>query len=139
MAQFIPCINFADRGREQLEFYKSVFGGEVEMQLVKDSGMAAQMPAEWGERIMHASLVSDAFRLMGSDIISDQPGLDRGNGYAIAIACDDTDQLNGYFTKLSDGGEVVFAPAKSEWGSTFGQCTDRFGVQWMLDDSALSN
>jgi uncharacterized glyoxalase superfamily protein PhnB len=36
MAQFIPYINFADRGQEQLDFYKSVFGGDYSVTLVKE-------------------------------------------------------------------------------------------------------
>jgi PhnB protein len=94
------------------------------------------MNPEWSERIMHADFKSDQLRLLGSDIISDQAGLDRGNGYSIAIGCDNSNQLKEYYEKLvEDGGKAMFAPADSEWGSTFAQCVDKFGVQWMLEDS----
>ena len=133
MAQLIPYINFADKGTEAIAFYKSVFGGDADVTLVKDSAMAAQMPTEWGERIMHLDFKAGDIHFMGSDLISDQAGLERGNGYNIAVACDSVEQLREYFGKLSADGSVVFEPSDAGWGDMFGQCIDGFGVQWMLN------
>lgn len=133
MAEVVAYINFADRGKEQLEFYKGVFGGSYETTLVKDNPAAGQMNPEWGKRIMHADFKSGGIHLLGSDIISDQAGLERGNGYSLTILCDSEEQLKGYYAKLVDGGKEVWAPRVSEWGDIFGQCTDKFGVQWMLN------
>lgn len=133
MAQLVPYINFADRGKEQLEFYQSVFGGKADVTLLKDSPSASQMPSEWGERIFHADFKAGDIRIFGSDIISDQQGLERGNGYSIAIVCDSDEQLREYYGKLVEGGTEVWAPAESEWGDVFGQCVDKFGVQWMMN------
>lgn len=133
MAQIVPYINFADRGREAIEFYKSVFGGNAEVQLVKDSPGAAQMPKEWGDRIMHLAFTAGDIHFYGSDIISDQAGRVVGNVHSLVINCDSEDQLRDWFTKLSDGGEVVWEPRNSEWGSIYGQCVDKFGIQWMLN------
>ncbi len=134
MATVLPYINFADKGREAIEFYKAIFGGDAEVQLVKDSPMADKMPAEWGERIMHLDFKGDNnIHFLGSDVISDQPGLERGNGYQITIECDSTEQLHGFYDKLVVGGTESFPPVDSEWNSVFAQLTDKFGVQWMLD------
>jgi PhnB protein len=133
MANIVAYINFADRGREQLDFYKSVFGGDYKLTLVKDSQMASQMNPEWAERIMHADFTAGDLHLMGSDIISDQAGLERGNGYSLALMCESVDQVKDYFAKLAEGGKEVWAPTDSEWGGVFGQCVDKYGVQWMLE------
>jgi PhnB protein len=133
MAKVVPYINFADRGREAIEFYKGVFGGDAEVQLVKDSPSAGQMPKEWGERIFHLEFKSGDIRFLGSDIISDQAGKVAGNVYSLVIECDSAEQLKEYFSKLSEGGKVVWEPRDSEWGSVFGQCVDKFDVQWMLN------
>ena len=135
MAKLVAYINFADRGKEQLEFYKGIFGGDYTATFVKDSPTAGQMPPEWGERIFHADFKAGDLRFLGSDIISDQAGLERGNGYSLAVMCDSADQLRDWFGKLSDGGKVVWEPRDSEWGSLFGQCVDKYGVAWMLDTS----
>jgi PhnB protein len=133
MANIVPYINFADRGREAVEFYKSVFGGDAEVILVKDSPSAANMPKEWGERIFHLDFKSGDINFYGSDVISDQAGKVPGNVYAIAINCDSAEQLKDYFKKLSDGGKTVWEPSDSEWGSIFGQCVDKFDITWMLN------
>ena len=133
MAQIVPYINFADQGRAAIEFYKSIFGGEADITLVKDSPSASKMPKEWGERIFHLDFKAGGIHFLGSDIISDQAGKVAGNVYSLAITCDDATQLKDYFSKLSDGGKVVWEPRDSEWGSLFGQCVDKFGIQWMLN------
>lgn len=133
MAQIVPYINFADQGREAIEFYKSVFGGEAEVQLVRDSRAASEMPPEWGDRIFHFAFNADGIHFYGSDIISDQAGKAVGNVYQLALNCDSAEQLQDWFKKLSDGGKIVWEPRDSEWGSLFGQCTDKFGITWMLN------
>lgn len=133
MANIVPYINFADQGREAIEFYKSVFGGDADVQLVRDSPNAAQMPAEWGERIFHLAFTAGDMHFYGSDIISDQAGKVVGNVHFLAINCDSAEQLKEWFGKLAEGGKVVWEPHDSEWGSLFGQVTDRFGVTWMLN------
>ncbi len=133
MATIVPYINFADKGREMLEFYQAAFGGDYTIQLVKESPMASQMNPEWGERIMHADFQSGDIHFLGSDIISDDAGLERGNGYSLTVECDSEDQLRGYYEKFVDGGQEMWAPALSEWGDIFGQCVDKYGVQWMFN------
>ena len=133
MANIVPYINFADQGREAIEFYKSVFGGDAEVQLVKDSPAAAGMPKEWGERIFHLAFTAGDIHFYGSDVISDQAGKVVGNVHSVAINCDSEQQLKDWFKKLSDGGKVVWDVRDSEWGSVFGQCVDKFGITWMLN------
>ncbi len=133
MATITPYINFADQGREAIEFYKSIFGGDAEINLVKDSAMAEQMPAEWGDRIMHLDFKAGDLRFMGSDIISDQAGKVAGNTYALTMQCDSAEQLKEYFAKLSDGGSIIMAPTDSSWGGIFAQCSDKYSVMWMLN------
>ncbi|MGH7237356.1 MAG: VOC family protein, partial [Candidatus Saccharimonadales bacterium] len=93
MAQIVPYINFADQGKEAIEFYKSVFGGDAKVQLVKNSPNAAQMPKEWSERIFHLAFTAGDIRFYGSDIMSDQAGKIVGNVHYLAINCDSAEQL----------------------------------------------
>lgn len=133
MASLVPYINFADKGREMLDFYKSVFGGEVKITLVKDGPNAAQMPPDWAERIFHADFKAPGIRILGSDIISDQAGRVAGNVYSLALTCDSEDEIRGLFDKLKEAGKVVWPLQEAEWGGLFGQVVDKFDIQWMLD------
>lgn len=133
MATISPYINFADRTREAFEFYKGVFGGDYEYQLVKQSPSAEQMPAEWAERVYHGAFTSGDINIMGSDVLSDQAGRVVGNVHSLVLECDDADEMRKFFDGLAEGGKVVWPIADSEWGSLYGQVTDKFGIQWMLN------
>jgi predicted 3-demethylubiquinone-9 3-methyltransferase (glyoxalase superfamily) len=54
-------------------------------------------------------------------------------GVSLWIECDDTDELQRLFDRLSDGG-TVFMPLDNYGFSTrFGWVGDRFGVTWQLN------
>jgi PhnB protein len=36
---------------------------------------------------------------------------------------------------LSAGGAVAMPLEKAPWGDTFGMCTDKFGINWMVNIS----
>jgi PhnB protein len=133
MANIVPYINFADKGREAIEFYKGVFGGDADVQLVKDSPAAAQMPAEWGDRILHLDFRSGDINFLGSDIISDQAGRVVGNVYSLAVNCDSEEQLRAYHASLSEGATATVPVNTAPWGDLYGECTDKYGIRWMLN------
>ena len=69
---------------------------------------------------------------MGAD---NPPGsaLTAGNNIAVSLSGDDDAALRGYWDKLSDGATVTVPLEKQMWGDVFGMCTDRFGIQWMVN------
>jgi PhnB protein len=58
---------------------------------------------------------------------------DRASGSVISLSGDDGDELRGYWEKLSAGGTVSMPLEKQTWGDEFGMCTDRFGVDWLVN------
>ena len=133
MATLNPYINFAGKTAEALEFYKGIFGGSTEIQLAKDAPNAGQTPPEKLDQVFHSALTTDHFTMMASDMMSDEAGRDVGNVLSLALMCDSADQIEGWFDKLADGGKVVWPVRDSEWGSLYGQVTDRYGITWMLN------
>ena len=127
-----PYISFSDNARQAMEFYRDVFGGELSLNTFGEMGGAA--PGD-ENKIMHAQLETPAgYTLMASDT---PPGMPRSEGSSISVSLsgDDADDLRGWFTKLSDGGSVTMPLEKQVWGDEFGMCTDRFGIQWMVNIS----
>ncbi|HEU5143770.1 MAG TPA: VOC family protein [Dermatophilaceae bacterium] len=125
-----PYISFKDNAREAMEFYKEVFGGELTMNTFGEYGQADTPHAD---QIMHANLETPSgFTLMAADT---PPGMTRteGDNIGISLSGDDADELRGYWEKLSDGGNVSVPLEKQMWGDEFGQCTDRFGIGWMVN------
>jgi PhnB protein len=126
-----PYISFLDNAREAIEFYQSVFGGELTLMTFADMPGVPVGPDE-GSKVMHAMLVAEnGITLMAADTPN---GMDHEpfNG-SISLSGDDEGTLRGYWDALVDGGTVGQPLEKAPWGDTFGMCVDRFGVHWMVN------
>lgn len=129
-----PYLNFRGDARAAMEFYKSAFGGALEIITYKDGGMSSGPDDE--NFVMHSQLDADPdLTLMASDT---PPGMDftPGNSVSISLSGNDEKALRGYWDKLSAGGTVAMPLEKAPWGDTFGMCTDRFGIQWLVNITA---
>lgn len=128
-----PYISFVDNAREAMTFYQGVFGGELHISTFGEFGQAGT-PVE--NLIMHAMLETPSgFTLMASDA---PPGMEFSSGSAISISLsgDDEAELRGYWAALIDGGTVTMPLEPQMWGDTFGMCSDRFGIAWMVNVTA---
>ncbi len=129
-SQLNPYLTFDGNAREAMEFYRSVFGGELRLNTFGESG--APDPAI-ADKIMHAMLSTDrGYLLMASDIA---PGMSFNPGDTItcSLSGDPGEGLEEVWEKLSDGGTVHMPFEKQMWGDMYGMCVDRFGVRWMVD------
>jgi PhnB protein len=125
-----PYVSYRDNAREALEFYKDVFGGNLSINTFGEYG---DPNAPEANNVMHGQLETDqGFILMASDT---PPGMDLnpGNNITISLSGDDEQELRGYWEKLSEGANVTMPLEKQMWGDVYGQCTDKFGVQWSVD------
>ena len=125
-----PYINFRDNAREAMEFYRSVLGGELDLNTFADF-QASDDPDE-RDKIMHGQLEADAGTLMGADTPA---GMDFAvpSGFAVSLSGDDEETLRGYWDGLSQGGTVTMPLERAEWGDHFGMLVDRFGITWMVN------
>jgi PhnB protein len=125
-----PYLSFKNNAREAMEFYRSVFGGNLNISNFGEGGMAGD-PTEAG-LVMHAQLDTPSnFTLMGSDTPA-RMGNPSPNG-SISLSGDDEAELRGYWDKLAPAGTVTFPLEKAPWGDTFGMLQDRYGVSWMVN------
>ena len=126
-----PYLSFRDNAREAMDFYESVFGGELTRSTFGEFG-ASEDPAEQ-DKVMHSMLVTDnGLTLMGADTPNSMDFSPGSNG-TISLSGEDETELRGYWEKLSDGGDVSMPLEKAPWGDTFGMCVDKFGVSWMVN------
>ncbi|ONI81149.1 hypothetical protein ALI144C_21645 [Actinosynnema sp. ALI-1.44] len=132
-SQANPCITFNGNARQALEFYREVFGGDLQVATVADFGSPDSAN---GDQVMHARLDTAAgYTLMAWDFPDDRPGhppYRPGNNVAVFLGGDD-DELRDYFEKLSVGGTVTLPLAKQVWGDEAGSLVDRFGISWMVN------
>jgi PhnB protein len=129
-----PYLSFRDDAREAMEFYRSVFGGELNVSTFADFH-ASDDPSE-ADKVMHSQLEApNGMVLMGADT-PNRMEYSEGARVSLSLSGDDEAELRGYYDKLSEGGTVTMPLEKAPWGDVFGMCTDRFGVNWLVNISA---
>ncbi|MGV8979493.1 MAG: VOC family protein [Cellulomonas sp.] len=143
-------LNFRGTARQALEFYQTVFGGQITSAAYSDFGTPTQAPG--ANKIVFGQIENeDGFRVMAYDI----PGHDdndpatiagsthRENGATItdrtffqSLRGETLEEVEGYWNSLCDGADIIEPLASSAWTPGFGMLTDKFGVTWVLDVQA---
>jgi PhnB protein len=126
-----PYLGFRDNARQAMEFYQSVFGGELTLNTFADF-QASEDPAEQS-KIMHGMLVTKSgLTLMGADTPNGMT-YTPGDNYSVSLSGEDEAELRGYWEGISTEGTVSMPLEPSPWGDIFGMCTDKFGVSWLVN------
>ena len=129
-----PYLSFKDNTREAMEFYRTVFGGKLQSNTFKEFN-ASQDPSE-DNLIMHSQLEAEnGITIMASDT-PNRMEYRPGNNMSMSLSGDNEAELKGYFEKLAAGGTVTMPLEKAIWGDSFGMCTDKFGVAWLVNITA---
>jgi len=127
-----PYLNFNGNARQALEFYQSVFGGDLNLNTFADFGASGTPDAD---RIMHGQLETDAgYTIMAADVTSDMEYHPVSEA-SVSLSGEgpDADTLRRYWEKLSAGGTTTMPMEKQAWGDEFGMCVDKFGVPWLVN------
>jgi len=112
-----PYLNFNGSARQALEFYRSVFGGTLNINTFADFGGQDSPDAD---KVMHGQLETDAgYTVMAADHASNMGEYHPPSGFGISLSGDDGD-LRGYWEKLSDSGNTTMPMQKQAWGDEFG-------------------
>ena len=128
-----PYLNFNGNARQALEFYNSVFGGNLNVSTFADFGTPKDAPD--ADKIMHGQLETAAgYTIMAADVPSHMEFQDPA-GFSVSLSGDDGDALRGYFEQLAAGGTVTMPLQKQVWGDEFGMCVDKFGISWLANIS----
>jgi PhnB protein len=128
-----PYLNFDGNARQALEFYHSVFGGDLNLTTFAELGVGKD--SAQADKIMHGQLETKAgYTLMAADA-TEEIGYNGMHGFGVSLSGDEGDLLRGYFEKLGVDGTTTMPLQKQAWGDEFGMCTDKFGVTWLVNIS----
>ena len=133
MTTLNPYLSFRGTAKEAMEFYQSVFGGELTLSTFGENNMSDN-PAEQ-QWIMHGQLESpNGLTLMGADTPTSM-SYTPGDNISVSLSGpkEDETELRGYWEKLSDGANISAPLDQAPWGDIFGMCTDKFGVNWLVN------
>ncbi|HYO20677.1 MAG TPA: VOC family protein [Dermatophilaceae bacterium] len=132
-----PYLGFRDTARQAMEFYQTVFGGELTLSTFAEL-QASEDPSEQG-KIMHGMLVTESgLTLMASDTPNSM-GYTPGDNYSVSLSGDDEAELRRFWDGLSAEGTVTMPLEPSPWGDIFGTCADKFGVSWLVNISTAGS
>jgi PhnB protein len=137
--QFTPYLSFKDNAREAMEYYHSIFGGDLRVSTFKELH-ASQDPSE-DDLVMHSVLEGEhGVTIMASDTparMRYQPG----TNFSLSLSgeAQDEAQLRTYFDRLKQDGNVTMPLQKAIWGDTFGMLVDRYGINWLVNVAAAQS
>lgn len=124
-------LNFRGEAKPALEFYHSVFGG----QLVAISYADAHRPnSAHPEHITFGSVTADnGFRIMAYDVQQDKAYHPGTIPVYVSVRGTDEEEITRFWDTLVEGATVIEPFGPSQWSPLYGMLTDRFGVTWVFD------
>ncbi|MEV0620183.1 VOC family protein [Nonomuraea sp. NPDC050404] len=125
-------LNFRGDARAALEFYQSVFGGDLAAVTYEDAG-AVQDPAAADQVMWGQVLSGEGFHVMAYDVPASLPWNQGENPFFVSVRGETTQEISAYWEKLSEGAAIVQPLEPSGWAPLYGMLKDRFGVVWVLD------
>jgi PhnB protein len=125
-------LNFRGDARAALEFYQSVFGGDLAIVTYQDAHNV-QEPSEAQQVMWGQVSAKNGFRVMAYDVPSRMPWGAGMNAFFVSVRGDSAAEISALWEKLSAGAAITQPLAPSGWAPLYGMLKDRFGVTWVLD------
>ena len=130
--QMAPYLSFKGDCEAAFTLYARCLGGQVgELFRYAGSPMAGQVPADWGNKVMHGSMKVGDQVLMGADVAPEQYEAPRG--FTMSLHMTSTADAERVFGELASGGRAVMPLEKTFWAERFGMLVDRFGISWTIN------
>ena len=130
--QMNPYLSFKGDCEAAFRFYEQSLGAQVGA-IFRYGGtpLAGQVPADWSDKVMHASLTLGGQALMGGDVAPDR--YEQPKGFSLSLQIESTADAERIFRELAKDGRVVMPLEKTFWAARFGMIVDRFGIPWLIN------
>ena len=127
-----PYLSFSGECEAAFRFYETCLGA-TPGPIFRYAGtpFEHQVPSDWQDKVMHASLTIGRQVLMGADVAPDR--YEAPKGFSLSLQLNDTADAERVFRELSTNGRVVTPLEKTFWAARFGVVADRFGVTWLIN------
>ena len=141
VARVCTYLNFPGNTEEAMNFYKSVFRTEFSGMGIQRFGDISQgegyppVADEVKKMVLHAELpIMGGHVLMATDAPKEMGfSVTPGNNMHISLEPETRTETERLFAGLSQGGAIIMPLADMFFGSYFGQLTDKFGINWMVN------
>jgi PhnB protein len=124
-----PHLTFDGRCEEAFRFYERALGAHgIYLLRYGDSPSAGEVPPEWRDKIVHASLRLGEETLAGADVLPEV--YQAPQGFYLLVSPAEQSRAEQIFSALAEGGTVRMRLQKTFWSPAFGVVIDRFGIPW---------
>ncbi|MBJ9987468.1 VOC family protein [Paenibacillus sp. S28] len=125
---------YSEDARGQADFYIRSLGGNLESVITHGESMGVQNDLQ--DKVIHMCLsVAGGNYIFMSDSMESNL---QGNNMSLNIDYPSSEEARGAFSKLADGGHVIYPFEQQPFGLYLGELTDRFGVRWMITAPSVS-
>ncbi len=133
--QMNPYLSFKGQCEGAFTFYEQCLGGQLgAIFRYAGSPMADQVPADWQDKVMHASFTVGGQVLMGGDVAPDR--YEEPRGFSLSLHIENMADAERIFHELARDGRVMVPLEKTFWAERFGMVVDRFGIPWLINCEA---
>ncbi|MFK7864555.1 MAG: VOC family protein [Pseudohongiellaceae bacterium] len=128
--KLVPHLTFDGNCKEAFEFYKDLFGGSLFMITFGESPAASHVPADWKDKIVHATLSLAETDIAGADVYGDE--FKPAQGFYLLLEPKNKLEAEKLFSALSDGGDVKVSLQEEFWSIAYACLIDKFGTPWEI-------
>ena len=121
-------LNYHGTCEEAFRFYEENLGGRITGIERHREQPDSSVPADWGEKTVHARIELGGTVLMGADI----PGSEPMRSAYLTLTLEDEEEAERVYALLADSGQIFMAMAETPFARRFAMLRDRFGTSWML-------
>jgi PhnB protein len=133
-----PYLDFKGECEAAFAFYEKALGGTAGP-IFRYAGtpLVDQVPADWHDKVMHASITIGNQVLMGADVAPDR--YKAPSGFSLSLQLKETADAERVFRELATMGSVLTPLQETFWAARFGVVADRFGITWLINcDGSVS-
>ena len=127
-----PHLGFPGTCEEALHFYEQAIGAKIQyLSRYQETAMAAQVPPDFANKVVHATITIGNSRIMASDAPPDR--YSKAHGIAITLESNSREEGERVFRALTAGGDIDMPFQETYWSPGFGMGRDKFGIPWMVN------
>jgi PhnB protein len=130
--QMSPYLSFKGECEAAFRLYERCLGGKLGAVFrYAGSPMAGDVPADWSDKVMHASLTVADQVLLGGDVAPDR--YEEPKGFSLSLQLESTTEAERIFNELARDGSIVMPLEQTFWAARFGMVIDRFRIPWLIN------
>lgn len=133
-----PYLDFGGDCEAAFAFYAQCFGGTLgPIFRYAATPLADQVPADWQQKVMHASVKLGNQIVMGADAGPNR--YEPPKGFSLSVQLTDTADAERVFHQLARKGKIHTPLERTFWAARFGVVVDQFGITWLINCDGAAN